>query len=303
LVELAGFRKKTFIYFTKGFRAKFRGSFGGNRMPSSRFAKLTGQLSRRLEDTMIRAISKNGVPEWSKHIESVRARLGMSQSQLAQELQYSPMAVSRWERGIQEPPADCYIKLGKLVGGEDRWFFWERAGLTKMDVQDEGPQRKAVSNFEVVLAGAAAKKDVAQKIQLVAIPLLRVHAGTHGEGGDHVRDLSHAPQEEVIAAPVAWCPHPDTTTCLRVKGKSMTPLIYDGDIVAVDSSVTKHSVLNDKIVVAWHKNKGLSISRFRHVDSVELLESDNRDYQPIALTGDRSWQIVGKVLWLIRQTM
>lgn len=82
----------------------------------------------------------------------------------------------------------------------------------------------------------------------------------------------------------------------------MTPLIYEGDILAVDSSQTIHSGLNDKIVVVYHKKKGLSVSRFRHIDGVELLESDNRDYQPIMLTRDRNWQIVGKVLWLIRQT-
>ena len=82
----------------------------------------------------------------------------------------------------------------------------------------------------------------------------------------------------------------------------MIPLIYDGDILAVDSSQTKHSDLNNKIVVASHKKKGLSVSRFRHIDGVELLESDNRDYQSVTFSTDRNWQIVGKVLWLIRQT-
>jgi SOS-response transcriptional repressor LexA len=227
----------------------------------------------------------------------------MSQSQLGEELQYSAMAVSRWERGIQEPPADCNIKLGKLAAGPDRWFFWERTGLRKTDIQNDTPQSKgAFSEVEVVLAGSGAKIGIAQKAQLVAIPLLQVHAGSHGEEGDHVFDLSQSPQEEVIAAPMAWCPNPESTSCLRVKGQSMVPLIYDGDILAVDSSQTRHSELNNKIVVASHKKKGLSVSRFRHIDGVELLESDNRDYQPIPFYKDRTWQIVGKVLWLIRQT-
>jgi len=82
----------------------------------------------------------------------------------------------------------------------------------------------------------------------------------------------------------------------------MSPLIYDGDILAVDSSQTRHSNLNNKIVVASHKKRGLSVSRFRHIDGVELLESDNREYQAITFSKDRTWQIVGKVLWLIRQT-
>jgi phage repressor protein C with HTH and peptisase S24 domain len=253
---------------------------------------------------MVKVISKNStVPEWAKRIERFRASLYMSQSHFAEELQYSAMAVSRWERGIQEPPGEVYIKLGKLATGPDRWFFWERAGLRKTDVQNESPRlRGALSNVEVVLAGSGAKKDIAQKTQLVAIPLLQVHAGSHGEEGDHVVDISQCPREEVIAAPLAWCPNPDSMSCLRVKGKSMIPLIYDGDILAVDSSQTKHSDLDNKIVVASHKKKGLSVSRFRHIDGVELLESDNRDYQSVTFSTDRNWQIVGKVLWLIRQT-
>ncbi len=252
---------------------------------------------------MVKIISKNiTAPGWAKRIERFRASLNMSQAHLGEELQYSAMAISRWERGIQEPPADCYIKLGKLATGDDRWRFWERAGLTKTDVQNEMPRAKAaVSNFEVVLAGSGAKA-IAQKTQLVAIPLLQVHAGSHGENGDHVFDLNQTPHEEVIAAPAAWCPNPESTSCLRVKGKSMVPLIYDGDILAVDSSQTRHSELNNKIVVASHKKNGLSVSRFRHIDGVELLESDNREYQPITFSKDRTWHVVGKVLWLIRQT-
>jgi len=245
---------------------------------------------------------KDAVPEWAKRIEKLRVRLNMSQAELGEELQYSAMAISRWERGIQEPLAEAYIKFGKLADGQDPWFFWERAGLSKTDVQKERPQAKrAFSDVEVVLAGSGSKK-VIEKTRLVAIPLLQVHAGSHGEEGDRVLDLSQSLGEEVIAAPVAWCPNPYSTSCLRVKGNSMAPLVHDGDILAVDTSQTKHSDLHDKIVVVSHKKKGLSVSRFRHIEGVELLECDNRDYQSLDLSNDRQWRIVGKVLWLIRQT-
>ena len=45
------------------------------------------------------------------------------------------MAVSRWERGINEPPANIYLALGKLCGHDGCWYFWERAGITKNDVR------------------------------------------------------------------------------------------------------------------------------------------------------------------------
>jgi phage repressor protein C with HTH and peptisase S24 domain len=74
----------------------------------------------------------------------------------------------------------------------------------------------------------------------------------------------------------------------------MAPSIDDGDILAVDSSQTKHSNLHDKIVVVSHKNKGLSVSRFKHVDGVEVLESDNRDYESIVLSKEQSLAGSGK---------
>ena len=79
-------------------------------------------------------------------------------------------------------------------------------------------------------------------------------------------------------------------------------VLLDGDILAVDSSQTKHADLNNKIVVASHKEKGLTVSRFRHIDGLELLESDNRDNKSVMFSRDRKWQVIGKVLWLIRQT-
>ncbi len=74
-------------------------------------------------------------PEWAARIERLRDRLGFSQTELAHKLHVSAMAISRWERGVNEPPADAYIVLGKLAGNEGCWYFWERAGITRHDVR------------------------------------------------------------------------------------------------------------------------------------------------------------------------
>jgi len=248
----------------------------------------------------------NGIPEWAARVENLRRHLKLSQSGLGQQLQYSAMAISRWERGIQEPPADCYIKLGELAGTPDCWYFWERAGLKSSNVIRVLPKDKrifpksAFPDFDIVVAGSGNKVRSHKKTQLVAIPLLGVHAGTHGEKGDKVLDLSNAPAEDMIAAPAAWCPNPASTSCLRVKGMSMSPLIHDGDILAVDYSESSHADLDGKIVVAWHKDKGLCVSRFRRYRGVEVLEAENREYESVTLGSDRNWRIVGKILWWTR---
>ena len=73
-------------------------------------------------------------PVWATRIEKLRNRLGLNQTDFARQLNVSAMAVSRWERGVNEPPAECYIQLGKMAGPPDCWFFWECVGLTRADI-------------------------------------------------------------------------------------------------------------------------------------------------------------------------
>jgi len=73
-------------------------------------------------------------PDWAVRIENLRSDLGLSQTALAQRLKVSAMAVSRWERGVNEPPTACYVSMGKLVGVPECWYFWQRAGLSKQDL-------------------------------------------------------------------------------------------------------------------------------------------------------------------------
>ena len=253
---------------------------------------------------------ESNVPEWASAVFSLRQRLGLSQSDFGSRLHYSAMAVSRWETGKQEPTSRCFIELGNMAGQPHCWLFWARAGLRSSDLRQMLPGSRPIArmsssvDFEIVRAGNGVKRirpKGAPKLQLVAVPLLDVQAGTIGQAGGQFADFDSATAVEMIAAPAFWCPNPAQTNCLRVKGTSMSPLINDGDVVAVDGSQTDPVELNTKIVVAWHRERGLSLARFISADGVHLLESENRDYRPVTVDKDKKWQIVGKVLWWIRK--
>lgn len=157
-------------------------------------------------------------------------------------------------------------------------------------------QKSTFADFEIVNAGSGGLKLKPDKRQLVAVPLLKVIAAAHGESGGHSSSILSGPVENMIAAPKAWCPNPSATSCLRVRGHSMAPLIADSYIVAVDSSQNDHALLDGKIVIAWHKDKGLAVSRFRRYDHTEILEPVNPDYVSITLSGKNRWKILAKVL-------
>src|SRR5665213_1212878 len=158
-------------------------------------------------------------------------------------------------------------------------------------------QENKAGTIQIVHAGAAGK--TLEKTQLVAIPLLKIVAATNGEKGSDAPVFNDAPAESMIAAPKEWCPRPASTFRLRVHGNSMSPLIYDGYILVVDSSQTSRAALNNKVVIAWHKDFGLTVSRFRRYDHTEVLQPENREYDSVTLDRSNKWKIIATVLWWI----
>jgi len=244
------------------------------------------------------------VPEWSRQIERFRRSLKLTQSELGKRLGTSTMSVSRWERGILEIPADIYIKLGNLAGDPLCWYFWGRAGLRSEDVMRVLPAARdrlhesRMASVLVVHAGGQ-KRPPVTAADLVAIPLLPVHAATPGEQGDKEVDLEQVPPETMLAAPRDWCPSPNSTICLRVRGSSMSPLILDGYIVAVDTLDVRRDTLVGQIVVAWNVERGLLVSRLIRFDHTDALVSDHREYESISVAPESAWRILGRVLWWI----
>ena len=79
-----------------------------------------------------------------------------------------------------------------------------------------------------------------------------------------------------------WCPNPANTLSLRVKGNSMSPLIFDGYLIAVDTSETAHEKMLGQIVVAWIRDeKRLFVSRLIRFDHTDALISDRRENQAV----------------------
>ncbi|HKM68250.1 MAG TPA: S24 family peptidase [Candidatus Acidoferrum sp.] len=253
---------------------------------------------------MVRKPPLSGGPPWAKAVRDLRLSLNLNQAEFGARLGFSAMAVSRWERGAQEPPSHGYIALGNLAQDASCWYFWERAGLRSENVlrvlpaPEKRTRASKLQNLEIVNAGSGRRKHPG-KIQLVAPPVLNLAAAALGEKGDDLHRLSDAPVENMMAAPKAWCPNPSYTSCLRVRGNSMAPLILDGYVVAVDSSKIDTNSLDGKIVIAWHKDVGLTISRFRRYDHTEVLVSENSEYGAVTISAKQPWKIVATVLWWI----
>ena len=256
---------------------------------------------------MPRRVKRATLPEWALQITALRERLQINQAELARRMQCSAMTISRWERGLLQPSAEHFIQLGNHGNKNEAWFFWEMAGIqpAKMIEALSGSSRarRVFDGPQLQPARPGAQSSPTEKTSaVVGLPLLTAVIGTHGVPGDKRSSLRTIPSSDVIGVPASWCPNPAYTSLLRVKGSSMEPLIRNGDIVAVDSYQTERNELYGKLVIAANEDVGLSVSRLRRYDGFELLEAENRQYDPVVLNKAREYRIVGKVLWWISST-
>lgn len=255
---------------------------------------------------MKRKSKRTVLPEWGLQITALRERLGINQAELARRMECSAMTISRWERGLLQPSAEHFIQLGNLADKSEAWFFWEMGGVRPAKVLEAlqaSPRAQrasgALQRGDLEGQGQARKP---RRTALAEIPVLKAAIGTHGQPGDRRSSLRAIPASSVVTLPASWCANPAYTSLLRVKGQSMEPVLRNGDLVAVDSFQTERRELYGQLVVVANEETGLSVSRLRRYDTLDVLQAENRQYEPVILNKAAGWRIVGKVVWWISGT-
>jgi phage repressor protein C with HTH and peptisase S24 domain len=229
-------------------------------------------------------------PHYPALIERLRRELRITQTTLAQRLKVSAMSVSRWERGVQEPSSQIFVKLGTLAAGDMRWQFWEMAGLQRTHLEGAASQQIRIEDPSDLQHKAA-------HATLVPIPLLdaRLGASLHGDF------VSGADVVEVLTAPADWSANPRNMICAFVDGESMEPLIRDGSIVCFDTTDRSPEALASHIVVAQHPELGTKLSWLDDTgDGQYRFRSENPKNEPMPFNDQ--WQLLGRLLWWLTRT-
>jgi transcriptional regulator with XRE-family HTH domain len=244
------------------------------------------------------------VPEWADRILRLISDLKITQARLSERLGVSPATVSRWIQGKHEPTAEGYVALGNLAPRPDAVYFWERAGMDIANLPDASLNRAASSlrvNLDElnVVAGKRVSKELAGSASAVAIPLL--HASAYGDPippGENV-SLAEVEVEELILAPLAWCPNPEHMIGMHLEGDSMLPVVPPGSILFVDTAATDRDQLDKKLVVVSHRDLGFKVARLQRLEGTDLLISANHRYLPLDVSNASKWKVFGAVLWWV----
>ena len=249
-------------------------------------------------------MQKNSSSQWAIRIRQLLAELKLSQAGLAGRIGVSPATVSRWLKGRQEPTAECYIALGNLARPPEGVYFWERAGMDSAALPDaglsKGPSSLSVKlrDFKLI-SSRKLSGQIAGKGNAVAIPLLKETAY-----GDRVPPrenvvLSEFDVEDILLAPLAWCPHPENMIALHFDGDSMLPIISAGSIIFIDTAVKDRDRLDQRITLVSHRDLGFKVARFQRISGSDLLVSANSKFAPVNVSNASKWKIFGEVLWWV----
>ncbi len=230
-------------------------------------------------------VPPNGRPEWAKKIEEMRESLGLSQAALAKALNVSPMAPSRWERGINRPPSSIFLRLGKMIGHPLCWYFWGQAGLSKEDLISCSDPAESAQKIQVP-AGVSGDEHV-------VLPLLSKDAT------EFRLPKKQAGQGSMIARR-DWCMNPEQTICWEYTGNGMKPLLADASIIAIDLTQTEPERLEGKMVLATHPEHGPRVKWLLNTSEGLTLKPENPDVPSHNLRRG-GWKLAGRVIWWFRR--
>ncbi|HEX4286903.1 MAG TPA: XRE family transcriptional regulator [Terracidiphilus sp.] len=248
---------------------------------------------------------KHSPNEWVERIRHLLADLKLSQAALAERLGISPPTVSRWLQGHHEPTAESYVALGNLARPPEGIYFWERAGLDATGLIETGLLNNLTSirvnlhDIQVVEGRKVRAIDKDKKKNAVAIPLLNATAyGDRIPPHENV-SLSQVEVEDILFAPLSWCPHPENMIGMHLEGDSMMPAITPGSILFVDTASKDRDHMRQRIAVVSHRDLGFKVARFQRISGSDFLVSANYKYAPVDVSNASKWKIFGEVLWWV----
>lgn len=217
-----------------------------------------------------------------KRIKQLRISEKKSLRIFARELDISPSALGNYERGrIPSMEFICNLSLRKNVSAD-----WLLTGV-------ERPSNSPKVNLKIVTSDEIKQhfNHIESMENYVTIRLLSDSAAAGNPSCINENDI-----EGYAVTYRAWCKNPEMTTCVRVHGDSMSPLLPDGSIVAINHQERNPNELRGKIVAAL-VDDGVTIKYFDYTENHFIFYPENKQYAPIFLERGHNNVIIGKVDW------
>ncbi len=202
----------------------------------------------------------------------------LSVRKFAERLGMSPTTVQEYLKG-RTPPADFIVRVCERFDLDSWWFLTgnKKTGgnrLAEVPAVKENPDSYGKKDFNEVGVYAL--------------------AGT-GPGRELVE---HEPIEVIVVPRSFWRP---SMVAIKVRGRSMEPLILDGAYIGVDRE--DRWIISGEIYAVWIPYEGAVIKRL-YIDPERItLRSDNPGFPEFSILAKEASQemILGRVKWVLQE--
>lgn len=225
--------------------------------------------------------------DWKQRLREAREAKGLNKTEFAKAIGVSNATVTDWEKsffdgGIKEISGPRLTKICEVLGVDPHWLLDGRA--SNAHIASVVPGAKAVRE---------AGPDDPSLTQIRKVDI-KVQAGITG-----FRVEFHEHDGETIAIPTSWVRKERLIVmdllAIVVKGESMVPALYDGDVIVVNTADKK---LVDGAVYAVNYEGEVVVKRMARDAGMWWLTSDNTDQRKYhrKLCNGAECIVIGKVV-------
>lgn len=230
--------------------------------------------------------------EWYERAKIIMKSKGWSQAKLAREIKESESNVSRYFAGTRNQ--DSITAICKIANALKVSLDHLVLGVTT----DSPLPPQLTIDFPAKLRKYADSHPMSKEHY---IPV-RIIKGSAAAGSPVEVDETETDGWALIYASKDWMPNaPEHYSCVHVSGRSMWPILSDGDIVAIDHAQRDPRELDGKMV-AFRVNGGVTIKWLKYDANRKVLvgipENTEELDHIVTLKGPEiDYGIVGKVAW------
>jgi len=243
---------------------------------------------------MISSRKRFGEEKINERLRMVREKFEGARGKLrfARKIGESHSNISRYERG-RTVPAHVLARVAEAYSVNPEWLLTGKGAMLMPTEADR------VRGLELALPSAPRDREKLvgreELSDFYVLPLLRDPTAA-GPG----RRITDEDVEGPAIIHRAWCPHPDTTDYVRVRGDSMEPVIPDGSIVTIDKSYSNPEELIGQVVAIYiAETEEVTIRRLQK-DAVKprcyigVPDNAGGNNRPVVLTRDD--RVIGRVV-------
>lgn len=232
----------------------------------------------------------------------MREQKGLTMARFGELFGVSPMTVSRWERGLNRKFDPQHLSaLADMARNERKWLFFERAGMSRDQIAEGVKAAAHPINIALSVSPPSAVTPARfgkRTDDLISVSVLRDSAAAGQPRFINEKDI-----ESFILVPNSreFAPHPSSLVAVKIKGDSMSPFLEDGYIAVIDTADSSRRSLYNEMVAARDPEGAVTIKWLRNNGKEEILMPQHTAirHQPVIITGNDDWKIIGKVVWWV----